>query len=149
MVLTNRNEELVIELGRLKKAHEDLQKETESLTELKSKQEDLKWAEMDVINMNLESNRRQLSELQRENELLRAEVDANKVNTPPMDLHRIKEMETDVATLQKRLEEEQSKSKIVSAKKVLNGQFCSYLGPRITCSDKKIRCIQRCRKILI
>ncbi|PJF18824.1 Protein CASP [Paramicrosporidium saccamoebae] len=117
MVLTNRNEELVIELGRLKKAHEELQKETQTMSDIKSKQEDLKWAEMDVINLNLEGYRRQLTELQRENEMLRAEVESNKSILPEVDMDRMRALEEDVSDLQKKLAEDQASTKNIMLKK--------------------------------
>lgn len=116
MVLTNRNEEVVIELSRLKKAYEDLQKETESVTRLRSQQDNLQLAELDVVNLTAEASRQQIMELQRENELLRAELET-RVATPA-DERRIRVLEEDILDLQGKLLEEQNQAKGLIRKRV-------------------------------
>lgn len=117
MILTNRNEELVIEMGRLKKAYDDLVKEKNSLSQTKLEQDSLKLAELDVVNMNSETSRRQIMELQRENELLRAEVESIQSTLPILDTRRIKELEEDIMDIQAKLEEEQCKNQTIIKKK--------------------------------
>lgn len=109
MRLTNRNEELVIELGKLKKANDDLLRQAEDLNSTRTQQESIKLAEFEVVNMNLENTRRQVVELQRENELLVLEIKSLGQNEPSLDSRKIAELEEDVLDLQAKLEEERAR----------------------------------------
>lgn len=109
--LQTRNEQVGIELGRLRKANEDLLKDAEELRSTKSQQETIKVAEFEVVGLNLENTRRQVVELQRENQLLRLETASLKQNEPVVDSRKIAELEDDLLDLQTKLEEEQAKRK--------------------------------------
>ena len=68
-------------------------------------------AEFEVVGLNLENTRRQVVELQRENQLLRLETASLKQNEPVVDSRKIAELEDDLLDLQTKLEEEQAKRK--------------------------------------
>lgn len=69
-----RSDELSIEVGRLRKTNEELQRDLQEQLRRKSQEETVQWAEFDVLNLNLRTARAQIVELQGENEILRADL---------------------------------------------------------------------------
>lgn len=109
MLLTNRNEEMVVELGRLKKNLDELHGERAALNSQKSREETVKLAEFTMINGQLEDCRHEIVELQRENEILRLEVQNLRAETPKVHASsRLAELEEDLEQLQRRLSRERS-----------------------------------------
>lgn len=113
--MNRKNEELTIELDRLRKTKEEMQEELKSQAGIKCNEETLKWAELDVINMNLQASRRQTAELQKDNELLRAQLE--EVN------ESVKERERMIAEILK-LENELAalRSKLIETEDLIKGE---------------------------
>lgn len=100
-----------IELGKVKKAYDDIQKAQQNKTESTSKLERIREEELELMNKTVETNKLRIIELQRENELLQAELYNVRNETPKVDERRVAELEEDIMDLQARFDQEKTKTK--------------------------------------
>lgn len=118
MILSNRNEELSIELGRLKRAHEETQKQLNTVSEAKSALERLKWTEIDIVSMNLEQSRREIVELKRERDLLCADLESSKAPDSISNSSGIADLEGELLNLRCQLDQVQKQHDAALSQKV-------------------------------